>query len=58
MIHIADAPGHGARLASPTAPALYTRDNYPDHDPDGCGLRRIMLRLREDLKVWTVAATL
>ena len=51
LVHIADAPGHGQRLAQSGAPSQYLKDHYPDVDPDGSDLRKIMLRLREDLKV-------
>ncbi|GAX77408.1 hypothetical protein CEUSTIGMA_g4854.t1 [Chlamydomonas eustigma] len=57
LIHIADAPGHGLRLAPLGVPPEYLRDDHPEFDRDGSQMRKILLRLREDLKETRVKVT-
>ena len=51
IVHIADAPGHGTRLADPDAFWGRSGDNYPDHDADGKELTKLLHNLRVDLQV-------
>uniref|UniRef100_A0A7S0WY69 Alpha-type protein kinase domain-containing protein n=1 Tax=Chlamydomonas leiostraca TaxID=1034604 RepID=A0A7S0WY69_9CHLO len=56
ILHIADAPGHGKRLKDSTVPNVvkgYNADDagYADYDADGSQLRKLLLHLRENIKV-------
>ncbi|PNH02305.1 Alpha-protein kinase vwkA [Tetrabaena socialis] len=52
VVHIADAPGHGARLHQGLESAKSEKfDKLPDHDKDGKELERLLRHLRETVKV-------
>ncbi|KXZ49724.1 hypothetical protein GPECTOR_20g581 [Gonium pectorale] len=53
IIHIADAPGHGRRLAPPDAWWGPKGDNHPDFDADGSILTGLLRKLRVELQVQT-----
>ena len=50
IVHIADAPGHGSRLATDFH-LEGCDDEYPDYDNDGKMLEALLGKLRLDIKV-------
>ncbi|PNH04363.1 hypothetical protein TSOC_009473, partial [Tetrabaena socialis] len=55
VVHIADAPGHGARLHQGLESAKSEKfDKLPDHDKDGKELERLLRHLRETVKARTL----